>query len=422
MFDGRWRHAVDRTTKPVGQVLVRTGITADVLTIFGLVMSVVTAVAVGSGHLVSGSSSSSRPACPTCSTDRWPRRRGRRRYAVPSSTRWPTASPTPSSSAVCRGTWPPITTVRLVLLPFAILAVTSLISYQRAKAELLGLSAKGGLMERAERFIMLGLCFIAGAVSPAAFVPALWVFFGLIVATAIGRFVHVWKEAEGPPPVGAGPRRLATPTWTSRAGRWRAGAKAGRLPLAYLARGACASRRHRVHFVAAPARRPAARVGGGPGAGVSSPADRVASGVPVARPGPRERSRTSARRRRASEPRRRPDHVGWTRPDVPTRPTPTPRPTYLIYRALGTAMQRLPELGPAAAAAARSVGPSASRPCRTARPGPCTRGIVRRVLGAGTERRRGAGLDAAGLSQLRPLLVRGGPAAGRRPRGRRAPA
>src|ERR1700689_2400973 len=54
MFDGRWRHAVDRTTKPVGQALVRTGITADVLTVFGLVMSVVTAVAVGSGHLVLG--------------------------------------------------------------------------------------------------------------------------------------------------------------------------------------------------------------------------------------------------------------------------------------------------------------------------------------------------------------------------------
>ena len=51
----------------------------------------------------------------------------------------------------------------MVLLPFAILAVTSLISYQRAKAELLGLSAKGGLMERAERFILLGFCFIAGA-------------------------------------------------------------------------------------------------------------------------------------------------------------------------------------------------------------------------------------------------------------------
>jgi hypothetical protein len=87
----------------------------------------------------------------------------------------------------------------MVLLPFAVLAITSLISYQRAKAELLGLSAKGGLMERAERFILIGLCFIAGSVSASAFVPSLWVFFSLLTATAIGRFVNVWKEAEGPP-------------------------------------------------------------------------------------------------------------------------------------------------------------------------------------------------------------------------------
>jgi len=45
----------------------------------------------------------------------------------------------------------------LVLLPFAVLAVTSLVSYQRAKAESLGISAKGGLMERAERMILLGI-------------------------------------------------------------------------------------------------------------------------------------------------------------------------------------------------------------------------------------------------------------------------
>ena len=99
----------------------------------------------------------------------------------------------------------------MVLLPFAIVAVTSLISYQRAKAELLGLSAKGGLMERAERFILLGLCFIAGTISTAAFVPALWVFFGLVSATAVGRFASVWKAAEGPPPA-------ERPAWVRAAG------------------------------------------------------------------------------------------------------------------------------------------------------------------------------------------------------------
>jgi CDP-diacylglycerol--glycerol-3-phosphate 3-phosphatidyltransferase len=228
MFDGRWRHAVDRTTKPVGQALVRTRITADVLTVFGLVMSVVTAVAVGSGHLVYGIIL----LFPT---------------GLPDLFDGPVAKA--SGTASIRGAFFDSVADRvsdaflfggvswylaahhdgqLVLVPFAILALTALISYQRAKAELLGLSAKGGLMERAERFIMLGFCFIAGAVSARAFVPALWVFFGLILATAIGRFVRVWQEAEGPVkvapvrPTRVGPARADARRRAARVdSRWR---------------------------------------------------------------------------------------------------------------------------------------------------------------------------------------------------------
>jgi CDP-diacylglycerol--glycerol-3-phosphate 3-phosphatidyltransferase len=226
MFDGRWRHAVDRTTKPVGRILVRTGVTADVLTVFGLVMSVVTAVAVGSGHLVWGIIL----LFPT---------------GLPDLFDGPVAKA--SGTASIRGAFFDSVADRvsdtflfggvswylaahhdgqLVLLPFAIVALTALISYQRAKAELLGLSAKGGLMERAERFIMLGFCFIAGAVSPGAFVPALWVFFGLITATALGRFVRVWQEAEGPVPTvrvaRAGPDRAVARRRAARVdSRWR---------------------------------------------------------------------------------------------------------------------------------------------------------------------------------------------------------
>jgi CDP-diacylglycerol--glycerol-3-phosphate 3-phosphatidyltransferase len=199
MFDGRWRDAVDRTTKPVGTALVRAGITADLLTVFGLVMSVVTAFVVGSGRLFLGIAL----LFPT---------------GLPDLFDGPVAKA--SGSASMRGAFFDSVADRIsdaalfggvawylaahhhgemVLLPFAILAVTSLISYQRAKAELLGLSARGGLMERAERFILLGVCFIAGGVSASAFVPALWVFFGLVAATAVGRFVNVWREAEGPP-------------------------------------------------------------------------------------------------------------------------------------------------------------------------------------------------------------------------------
>jgi CDP-diacylglycerol--glycerol-3-phosphate 3-phosphatidyltransferase len=206
MFDGRWRQAVDRTTKPVGTVLVRAGITADVLTIFGLAMSVVTALVVGSGHLVPGIFLLFPTGLPDLFDGPVAKASGR---ASVRGAFFDSVADRISDAFLFGGVaW--YLAARhhgeMVLLPFAILAVTSLISYQRAKAELLGLSAKGGLMERAERFILLGLCFIAGAISTSAFVPSLWVFFGLLSATAVGRFVNVWKEAEGPPP--AAPARV----------------------------------------------------------------------------------------------------------------------------------------------------------------------------------------------------------------------
>ena len=77
------------------------------------------------------------------------------------------------------------------MLPYAIAGVSSLISYQRAKAESLGIDAKGGLMERAERIIAIciGLAF------PVVLIPILWIMLILTSITAIQRFVKVWKQA-----------------------------------------------------------------------------------------------------------------------------------------------------------------------------------------------------------------------------------
>jgi CDP-diacylglycerol--glycerol-3-phosphate 3-phosphatidyltransferase len=80
----------------------------------------------------------------------------------------------------------------LALLPMAIMGVSSLISYERAKAEALGLYAKGGLMERAERIIVL--CF--GLLFDSILVAVLWVMFILTIVTAVQRFVQVWRQAE----------------------------------------------------------------------------------------------------------------------------------------------------------------------------------------------------------------------------------
>jgi CDP-diacylglycerol--glycerol-3-phosphate 3-phosphatidyltransferase len=80
----------------------------------------------------------------------------------------------------------------LALLPMAIMGVSSLISYERAKAESLGLYAKGGLMERAERIVVL----CVGLLFDSLLVPIMWIMLALTVITAIQRFVQVWRQAE----------------------------------------------------------------------------------------------------------------------------------------------------------------------------------------------------------------------------------
>jgi phosphatidylglycerophosphate synthase len=79
----------------------------------------------------------------------------------------------------------------LFLLPMAVLAASLLISYERAKAESLGFDAKGGLMERAERIIVLCVGLLLGFL----LVPLLWVMLALTLATAGQRFAKVWRQA-----------------------------------------------------------------------------------------------------------------------------------------------------------------------------------------------------------------------------------
>jgi CDP-diacylglycerol--glycerol-3-phosphate 3-phosphatidyltransferase len=143
----------------------------------------------------------------------------------------------------------------LVLLPFAVFGVASLVSYQRAKAESLGIAARGGLMERAERMILLAI----GLLSASFLVPVLWVLLVLTSCTAVGRFVTVWRAADAPATVAARrARRRADARSGSRSSsttpsRWRArrqgelASRAGRTRRARQARQATrvrAARRH----------------------------------------------------------------------------------------------------------------------------------------------------------------------------------
>jgi CDP-diacylglycerol--glycerol-3-phosphate 3-phosphatidyltransferase len=191
MFDGKFRGPVDRAVKPLGDGLRRTGLTPDHLTVVGLLVGVAAAFAIGAGHLRWGLVLVILAALPDLLDGALAKASGA------SSQRGAFFDSTVDriTDAVLLGGigWYLASeeSAHLVLLPFALASVSSLISYQRAKAESLGLDAKGGLMERAERIVLLCL----GLLVEPLLVPILWVMLALTSVTAIQRFVKVWKQA-----------------------------------------------------------------------------------------------------------------------------------------------------------------------------------------------------------------------------------
>ena len=196
MFDGKFRKSIDATTAPIGRWLVRVGFSADVLTASGLVFAGATAWSIAVGMhfwaivLLTLTGFHDLFDGAVAKASQRASQRGSFFDSVVDRL----------SDALLMGGVAYFLTARhhgqLVLLPFAILTVTFMISYQRSKAESLGLTAKGGLMERAERMILLGV----GLLATALLIPTLWVMLGLTAMTSLGRFRRVWNLAAHPAP------------------------------------------------------------------------------------------------------------------------------------------------------------------------------------------------------------------------------
>jgi CDP-diacylglycerol--glycerol-3-phosphate 3-phosphatidyltransferase len=195
MFDGKFRAPVDKAVKPLGAGLRKTGLTPDHLTIVGLLIGVGAAFAIGSGALRLGLLLVVLAALPDLLDGALAKASG----AASQRGAFFDSTVDRITDAVLLGgiTWYLASTesAHLTLLPFAVMAVSSLISYQRAKAESLGIDAKGGLMERAERIIAICL----GLLFPVLLIPILWIMLALTSITAVQRFVKVWRAADVSP-------------------------------------------------------------------------------------------------------------------------------------------------------------------------------------------------------------------------------
>lgn len=201
MFDSRWRSGVDNKTAPMGAALGRIGITADQLTATGLVMSVVTAALLATGHLFGALLALVASALPDLFDGPVAKASG---TSSPRGAFFDSVSDRVADALVLGGLAWYLAGRHAghgAVLAFAVLGVSTLVSYERAKAESLGFTARGGVMERAERVIALcvGLAF------PVLLIPTLWVMLVLTSATAVNRFARVWTQASQAPAASGAP-------------------------------------------------------------------------------------------------------------------------------------------------------------------------------------------------------------------------
>jgi CDP-diacylglycerol--glycerol-3-phosphate 3-phosphatidyltransferase len=209
MFDKSFRAQVETRLRPVGANIRRTGLTADHLTALGVVMALGASVAIGAGALRGGLLLLVLCAVPDVLDGAVAKASG---TASPRGAFFDSVADRFTDALLLGGVaWYLASepgSGRIAVLPLAVLGLSMLISYERAKAESLGYDARGGLMERAERLValMFGLLF------DSLLVPVLWVMLVLSAVTAVQRFVRVWQQASAPRPVTAS----ATSRWRSR--------------------------------------------------------------------------------------------------------------------------------------------------------------------------------------------------------------
>jgi len=213
VFDKKCRPGVERGLRPVGSDLGKVGITANQLTAAGIVISILAGLAVAQGWLVWGVVLLTLSGATDVLDGAVAKASG---TSSPRGAFFDSVSDRISDTFVLGGVAWYLASVdggHAALLPFAVAGASSLISYERARAESLGFSARGGLMERAERMVLIGV----GLAFSAVLVPVLWIMLALTLFTAAQRFVMVWRQ-------GSAPRRApAEDTLRARLRGWRPG-------------------------------------------------------------------------------------------------------------------------------------------------------------------------------------------------------
>ena len=223
MLDTRWRAGVERGLRPAGARLRQVGISADQITLLGLAASVACGLVIASGRLGWGAFFLALSGLTDVLDGAVAKSDG---TAGPRGAFFDSVCDRVSDGVVLGGAaWfyagrQP----HLAVLAFGVTLLSLLVSYERSRAESLGFNGKGGLMERAERMVVLGVGLTFGYLT-----AALWVLLVLTGVTVVQRFLLVWRQAT------PAAQRPARPSWwitarearsdESRLAGWRAAAR-----------------------------------------------------------------------------------------------------------------------------------------------------------------------------------------------------
>jgi CDP-diacylglycerol--glycerol-3-phosphate 3-phosphatidyltransferase len=182
---------VEAVTSPIGRGLARTGLTPNVITTLGLVLTAAATFTVGSGALVlggwilvAGGLMDTFDGAVARATNR----------STPFGSFYDSVSDRISDGLILGGlAWYLRDQTRLFALAVVALVAAEVTSYVRAKAEAIDLDCSVGIMERAERAILLmaALVFHRWLLE-----PVLWVLAVGGTVTVVQRIHHVWCQID----------------------------------------------------------------------------------------------------------------------------------------------------------------------------------------------------------------------------------
>lgn len=182
---------VERITRPIGAGIARTGVSPNQLTTLGLLLTTAAAVLVGTGSLVAGGWVLLAGGLMDTFDGAVARARG---TSTPFGAFYDSVSDRLSDGIILAGlAYAVRTDARLFVLTAVALVAAQVTSYVRAKAEAIDLDCSVGLLERAERAVLLMVALVFNAW---VLEPILWLLAVGGAVTVAQRIHHVWCQID----------------------------------------------------------------------------------------------------------------------------------------------------------------------------------------------------------------------------------